>query len=91
MFRIDRKTNAIQPLEACSFSDQGFKERDHLQEWIAKHPSCLGEDLLIIQKEFSGFSGTRERPDLLALDKEAVSSSSRTSLTIREGTSPGRL
>ena len=70
MFRIDRETNEIRPLEACSFSDKGFKERDHLQEWIAKHPSCLGEDLLIIQKEFSGFLGTRERPDLLALDKE---------------------
>jgi Domain of unknown function (DUF4268) len=31
---------------------------------------CLGEELLIIQKEFSGFDDTRERLDLLALDKE---------------------
>jgi uncharacterized protein DUF4268 len=29
----------------------------------------LGEELLIIQKEFSGFSDTKERLDLLALDK----------------------
>ena len=70
MYRIDEKANAIQPLEARSFSDLGFKERTHLQEWIAKYPSCLGEDLLIIQKEFSGFSETQERPDLLALDKK---------------------
>ena len=28
-----------------------FKERQHLQEWIAKYPSCLGEDLLVIQFE----------------------------------------
>lgn len=48
----------------------GFRERDHLQEWIAKDPSCLGEELLIIQKEFDGFQNTRERLDLLALDKE---------------------
>ena len=30
----------------------------------------FGEDLLIIQKEFDGFSDTRERLDLLALDKK---------------------
>ena len=33
-------------------------------------PDSLGEDLLIIQKEFDGFADTRERLDLLALDKE---------------------
>lgn len=32
-------------------------------------PDGLGEDLLIIQKEFDGFDETRERLDLLALDK----------------------
>lgn len=30
----------------------------------------LGEELLIIQKEFAGFSDTHERLDLLALDKQ---------------------
>jgi hypothetical protein len=70
MFRIDRDANAIQPLKARSFSELGFRERQHLQEWIAKYPSCLGEDLLIIQKEFAGFSDTQERLDLLALDRE---------------------
>ena len=33
-------------------------------------PDALGEDLLVIQKEFDGFADTRERLDLLALDKE---------------------
>ena len=32
-------------------------------------PDALGEELLIIQKEFAGFADTRERLDLLALDK----------------------
>lgn len=31
--------------------------------------NSLGEELLIIQKEFSGFNETNERLDLLALDK----------------------
>ena len=46
-----------------------MKERSNLQEWIAKDPNCLGEALLIIQKEFAGFDETRERLDLLALDE----------------------
>ena len=32
-------------------------------------PDALGEELLIVQKEFDGFADTRERLDLLALDK----------------------
>ena len=70
MYRIDRATNRIQPLKRESFRDLGFKERAHLQEWIAREPQSLGEDLLIIQKEFAGFSDTNERLDLLALDKQ---------------------
>lgn len=67
-----RNANEIASLEERSFSSLGFRERDHLQEWIAKNPSVLGEDLLIIQKEFAGFSDTHERLDLLALDKQGA-------------------
>ena len=70
MYRIDRSSNAIEPLQRCSFGEIGLRERAHLQKWIAKYPSVLGEILLIIQKEFAWFSDTRERLDLLALDKE---------------------
>ena len=69
MFKIDKKNNCIIPVDSKSFSELGFKERPHLQEWLAKSPNTLGEDLLIIQKEFDGFSDTKERLDLLALDK----------------------
>jgi uncharacterized protein DUF4268 len=70
MYRINRSSNAIEPLKKCSFAELGFRERSHLQEWIGKDPTILGEELLIIQKEFAGFSDTLERLDLLALDKE---------------------
>jgi hypothetical protein len=70
MFRIDKAKNEIVPLDVRTFSDLGFKERSNLQEWIAKYPEVLGEELLIIQKEFAGFSDTNERLDLLALDKQ---------------------
>lgn len=70
MYKIDPKKNKIKKIPQRSFGDFGFKERKDFQEWIAKEPSVLGEDLLVIQKEFSGFSDTRERLDLLALDKQ---------------------
>ena len=41
-----------------------------MQEWLANQPDAAGEELLIIQKWFDGFDETRERLDLLALDKD---------------------
>ncbi|WOX04223.1 DUF4268 domain-containing protein [Microbulbifer pacificus] len=70
MYQIDKSANRIFPLQERKFSELGFRERDHLQEWIATNPEVLGEELLIIQKEFDGFDETRERLDLLALDKQ---------------------
>ena len=70
MYLINKKDNAIEPIKEITFKSAGFKERQHLQEWIAKNPESLGEELLIIQKEFSDFDDTHERLDLLALDKK---------------------
>lgn len=74
MFKIDPASNRINPLEVKRFSDLGFTERKHLQEWLENYPQALtqgdGDELLIIQKEFDGFDDTRERLDLLAIDKE---------------------
>lgn len=70
MFQIDKATNRIKPLVVKRFVELGFHERENLQEWLANEPAALGEELLIIQKEFDGFDDTRERLDLLALDKD---------------------
>lgn len=70
MFRVDRAQNRISRLTQKRFSELALRERDHLQEWLVHQPDALGEELLIIQKEFDGFDETRERLDLLALDKE---------------------
>lgn len=70
MFTVNHQTNRISPVKIKSFSELGFTERMHLQEWLAHQPDALGEELLIIQKEFDGFDDTRERLDLLALDKD---------------------
>ena len=70
MYRIDKASNNVVKLEERLFKELKIRERDHLQEWIAKNPEMLGEELLIIQKEYDGFNDTNERLDLLAVDKE---------------------
>lgn len=69
MYRIDINNRQMIKIESTSFSQTGLRERQDLQEWIISNPSCLGEELLILQKEFDGFDNTNERLDLLALDK----------------------
>lgn len=70
MYLIDKENNNMKPIDQITFKSADIKERKNLQEYIAKNPRSLGEELLIIQKEFSGFDNTNERLDLLALDKK---------------------
>ncbi len=69
MFLIDAKNKKAATLDKKTFSELKLSERYDLQEWIVDNPNILGESLLIIQKEFAGFSDTKERLDLLALDE----------------------
>ena len=68
LFSIDPQTRESQQTQEVDFSELGFYERYDIQEWIAANPSILGEELLIVTKEFSEFDKTNERLDLLALD-----------------------
>ena len=70
MYLIDINNNRLKNLAKKTFTELGIRERQHLQEWIANKPEALGEEFLIIQKEFDGFNDTNERLDLLALDKD---------------------
>ena len=69
MYILDQQHKSLIKAEECSFKSLNLKERQDLQEWIAKEPSSLGEKLLIIQKEYAGWDKTKERLDLLALDE----------------------
>lgn len=70
MYIVNKEANRINPISKDTFSNLDISERKHLQEWLAYQPDALGEELLIIQKEFDGFNDTNERLDLLALDKD---------------------
>lgn len=56
MYLINKLNNNISKLKQKTFTELKLKEREHLQEWIAKNPNSLGEELLIIQKEYSSFN-----------------------------------
>lgn len=71
MFVLDEETNTVSPISQQTFSALQFSERNHLQKWILNYPAMLGENLLILQEEFDGWDETRERLDILALDKDA--------------------
>lgn len=68
MYMVNKSDKSITKIDQTTFSQEQLEERYDLQEWIDKNPDSLGEDLLIIQKEFDGFDKTSERLDLLALD-----------------------
>ena len=68
LFRINPENRQSDRIDEVDFGRLGFEERRDIQEWVAANPSILGDDLLIIGKEFSGFDRTNERLDLLAVD-----------------------
>ena len=70
LFKIDPSTQQSRSVRETEFAMMGFRERRDIQEWIAEDPSILGEELLIIAKEFSGFDRTHERADLVAVDRD---------------------
>jgi hypothetical protein len=70
LYRIHPDSKTLQGVREVNFSDHRFRERYDIQEWIEKTPSILGERLLIIAKEKTCFAGTKERPDLIAIDKD---------------------
>ena len=70
LFRVNAESKHTTQIGEVDFGLLGLKERRHIQEWVADHPVILGEELMIIGKEFSGFDKTNERLDLLGVDKD---------------------
>ena len=70
MFRINPENRESEPITEANFADLGLRERYDIQEWIAANPGILGDDLLVVGKEFSDFDRTSEQLDLLAVDAD---------------------
>jgi len=73
LYRLDAKHQKLDPVATTTFSELKLKERGDIQEWVEADPSILfpdtGDELLLITSEFDGFDKTRERLDVLGMDK----------------------
>ncbi len=62
--------NIFQKIETTSFNSEGILERQHLQAAIRHQIDVIAPNCLVISEEFSEWSGSQRRIDLLAVDKE---------------------
>lgn len=56
-------------IEESKFSELGIWERKHVENWVLDYPEILGEDLLIVTSEYDRFDKTRDRLDILSIDR----------------------
>lgn len=69
LFVYDKKKDEFSANEETDFRSHEIMERQHIEKWVADFPEVIGEELLIITTEYDKFDKTKERLDLLALDK----------------------
>lgn len=62
--------NTLQKVETTTFNTEGILERQHLQVAIKHQIDVIAPNCLVISEEFSEWSGSQRRIDLLAIDKE---------------------
>jgi len=85
LFRLaDGLAGDPEPVEPGSFASIGALEVQHLEKWLMARPDLLGEELMIVASQFSGFDRTQDRPDLLRSTGRGKLSSSRSSGTLLE-------
>ena len=69
LYVYEKKSNKLVPVEEASLRKHKIMERKHLEEWVMNHPQLVGEELLVLTNEYSGFDKTKERLDILCLDR----------------------
>lgn len=72
LFRVTPESQETHRLDEVDFAALGLREVQDIQEWVAANPRILGDDLLIIAKEYGGFDRTKERLDLLGVDSDGM-------------------
>jgi len=62
--------NSLQKVETTTFNSEGILERQHLQAATKHQIEVIAPNCIVISEEFSEWSGSQRRIDLLAIDKE---------------------
>ena len=60
----------FEKVNESSFVGLNIWERQHIQEWIRQAPEILGEELLVVSIEFDRFNNSKDRLDVLAIDRQ---------------------
>ncbi len=69
LYIYDKKNKKFLASEETDFRTHEVMERRDIEKWVINFPEILGEELLIITTEYDKFDKTKERLDLLAIDK----------------------
>jgi alkylated DNA nucleotide flippase Atl1 len=56
-------------LDPASFVALGALELQDIERWIRQRPEIVGEELKIVSNQFAKFEGSKDRLDVLALDR----------------------
>lgn len=70
LFELTRES--LTPLPRTTMQEHSFKERADLQRLLKQSSSLLSDDLYIFAEEFSQWSDSRRRIDLLAIDRDGA-------------------
>lgn len=62
--------DSLQEVETTTFDHEGILERQHLQSALKHQIDIVAPNCLVISEEFSEWSSSQRRIDLLAIDKE---------------------
>ncbi len=70
IFIVSKDLKSVEKGAQEGFVSLNLWERQHIEEWIRKAPEILGEDLLVVSVEFDQFSTSKDRLDILAVDRQ---------------------
>lgn len=69
IYKIDE--NGLSAVAETSFATVGIYERTNIQQYLLKNIEVLGDRLMVIAEEFSGWQDSSRRIDLLCIDANA--------------------
>ena len=72
LFSVNTGSKTAAEISPVTLAQLQLRERYDLQEWVLHNPKLLGEELLVITSEYSGFDKTAERLDVLAIDRRGT-------------------
>lgn len=70
IFIVSKDLKSVEKSEQQGFVSLKLWERQHIEEWIRKAPEILGEELLVVSAEFDQFATSKDRLDILAVDRQ---------------------